>query len=90
MWPTVRRPLSRISLKYRLASAVVALACLAIPPVDAQSNTSRYHSEASVAVSAAVPLVVLSALREGGGLVVTGLAVSGTVVGGVMSSALGR
>lgn len=87
MWPTVRPPLSRIPWKYRLASAVVALACLAIPPADAQSNTSRYHSEASVAVSAAVPLVVLSALGEGASFVVTGLAVSGTVVAVTVSAA---
>lgn len=87
MWPTVRAPMSRISLKYRLASAVVALACLAIPPADAQSNTSRYHSELSAAVSAAVPLVVLSALSEGDGFVVTGLAVSGTVVAVTVSAA---
>lgn len=87
MWPTVRPPLSRIPLKYRLASAVVALACLTIPPADAQSNTSRYHSEVSVAVSAAVPLVALSALREGDNFVVTGLAVSGSVVAVTVSAA---
>lgn len=87
MWPTVCSPLSRISLKYRLAAAVVALACLAIPPADAQSNTSRYHSELSVAVSAAAPLVVLSALSEGDSFIVTGLAVSGAVVAVTVSTA---
>lgn len=87
MWPTVRTSLSRIPLRYRLASAVVALACLTIPPADAQSNHSRYHSELSVAVSAAVPLVVLSALSEGDHFVVTGLAVSGAVVAVTVSAA---
>lgn len=86
MWPTVRTTLSRIPLKYRVASAVVALACLTIPPADAQSNDSRYHSEVSAAMSTAVPLVVLSALGEGSNLVVTGLAVSGAVVAVTVSA----
>lgn len=66
-------------LPYRLAALVVALACLLVPPADAQSDASVEASAASVMASAEIPVAVSDALARGAAFVVTGIAVSGTV-----------
>ncbi len=67
------------SLPWRLAALAVALACLLVPPADAQSDASVEASAASVMASAEVPVAVSAALVRGAEFVVTGVAVSGTV-----------
>ena len=65
---------------FRIAACVVALACLLVPPVDAQSDASLRQSEASLMASVEVPVAIVSALAQGGKLVVSGVAASGAVV----------
>lgn len=71
---TLNRPL------FRLAACVVALGCLLVPPVDAQSDASLRQSEASLMASVEVPVAIVGALAQGGRFVVSGVAASGTVV----------
>lgn len=68
------------SLAYRFAALTVALACLLVPPADAQSDASLRQSEASVMASVEVPVAVVGALVAGGRFVVTGVAASGGAV----------
>lgn len=69
---------------FRVAACVVALACLLVPPADAQSDASLRQSEASLMalaeVSIAVPVAIVSVLAQGGKLVVSGVATSGAAV----------
>ena len=65
---------------FRLAACMVALACLLVPPVDAQSDASLRQSEASLMASVEVPVAIVSALAQGGKFVVSGVAASGAVV----------
>jgi hypothetical protein len=75
---TIPSPPSR--LPCRLAALTVALACLLVPPADAQSGASLRQSEASLMASVEVPVAVVGALIEGGKFVVTGIAASGGAV----------
>jgi hypothetical protein len=70
-------PASPLRLSWRLAALTVALACLLVPPADAQSDASGRSSEASVMASVEVPVAVVGALVGGGKFVVTGVAMSG-------------
>lgn len=65
---------------FRLAVCMVALACLRVPPADAQSDASLRQSEASLMASVEVPMAVVGALAEGGKFVVSGVAASGATV----------
>lgn len=64
----------------RLATCVILLGCLLVPPADAQSDASVRQSQASVMASVEVPIAVVGALAEGGKFVVSGVAASGAVV----------
>ena len=64
---------------FRLAACVVALGCLLTPPADAQSDASLRQSEASLRLLWK-PGRLVAALAQGGELVVSGVAASGTVV----------
>ena len=61
---------------FRIAACVVALACLLVPPADAQSDASLRQSEASLMASVEVPVAIVSALAQGGKFVVSGVAAS--------------
>ena len=65
---------------FRLAACMVALACLLVPPADAQSDASLRQSDASLMASVEVPVAVVGALAEGGRFVVSGVAASGATV----------
>ena len=65
---------------FRLAACMVALACLLVPPADAQSDASLRQSDASLMASVEVPVAVVGALAEGGRFVVSGVAASGAAV----------
>jgi hypothetical protein len=80
MSPNPPIPTSPSRLSWRLAALTVALACLLVPPADAQSDASGRHSEASVMASVEVPVAVVGALVAGSKFVVTGVAVSGGAV----------
>ena len=64
----------------RFAALTIALACLLVPPADAQSSASLRQSEASVMASIEVPVAVVGALVAGGKFVITGVAASGGAV----------
>ena len=55
---------------FRIAACVVVLSCLLVPPADARSDASLRQSEASLMASAevsiAMPVVIASALAQGG------------------------
>lgn len=80
MSPTPSMPASPSRPSFRFAALTVALACLLVPPADAQSDASGRHSEASVMASVEVPVAVVGALVAGGKFVITGVAVSGGAV----------
>ncbi len=65
---------------FRLAACVVALACLLVPPADAQSDASLRQSGASLMASVEVPVAIVGALAQGGKFVVSGVAASGAAV----------
>jgi hypothetical protein len=65
---------------FRLAACMVALACLLVPPADAQSDASLQQSQASLMASVEVPVAVIGALAEGGKFAVSGVAASGATV----------
>lgn len=77
--------LRHMPLRYRIATAVLALGCLLIPPADAEPGASR-ASEASLAASVEVPIAAVSALAAGSEFVVTGVVASGTVVAVTVSA----
>jgi len=90
MPPTPLSLLRHMPLRYRIATAVLALGCLLIKPVDArpadaEAGASR-ASEASLAASVEVPIAAVSALAAGSEFVVTGVVASGTVVAVTVSA----
>ena len=50
---------------FRLAACMVALACLLVPPADAQSDASLRQSDASLMASVEVPVAVFLSRRIG-------------------------
>ncbi|TXH77270.1 MAG: hypothetical protein E6Q88_02070 [Lysobacteraceae bacterium] len=75
-----------LSLAWRFTTMVTLLAVLLLPPAQAQSEALGRQSQASLAASVEVPVVVVGALAEGAKFMVSGVQLSGGAVAVTVSA----